>query len=1033
MLKASLSKHKGNIIPQLCKRYASSLTPTLKKYPIGLQLHGYEISQTSPIPEFSLVAVSLKHLGSGSTHLHLDSANDSNNVFSIAFKTNPPNNTGVPHILEHTTLCGSAKYPVRDPFFKMTNRSLSNFMNAMTGHDYTFYPFATTNAKDFENLMDVYLSSVFEPRLNYMDFLQEGWRLENKDVNDAKSELEFKGVVYNEMKGQYSNSAYYFYIKYLESIYPSLNNSGGDPKKMVDLPYEDLVQFHSKNYHPSNAKTFTYGDLPLEGHLKRLNDYYQTFGKRSPSLDVKEPIFATDDSSNFDVIIPGPIDSMSGKDISEQYNASITWNLGNPLDPEMQYEIFKWKILHSLLFDGHNSPFYQELIESGYGDDFSANTGLDATTALLSFTVGVNFLTKSKVDGLENKIMEIINSKVLPELNDDKNSTYNDRINAILHQIELGFKRHKPDFGFGLLSSVVSTWVNGVDPIQTLQVDTILSHFKEDFKKNGLSIFKSLLEKTVLNPESQKFRFTMEPVEDFTKQLAEDESVRLGKRVETLTEEDKKVIYERNLELARLQSEEQNEDVLPTLTIEDIAKKGNFYAIDLGTANKKIVYERVVDTNGLIYAFALKDISHLPVKYYKYLPLFNSCLTNLAGTETTPITELETKIQMLTGGVSFTSKKATDPYNIQKVKLQYALSGMALKENSSSIYDLWLEILTTTKLDTSDEVLEKLATLIKNMGQNQLNNIADRGHSYASSVSNSKLSPAKYISDVNSGLTQVQFIMELNAKLESQGKEYLAKEIIPVLKEIRKYVLEGDFRYRLVGNQEIIDENEKLISKFDESITKIGGPVSNTTDGLSSLLESFTYNPPSENVLVNLPFQVGYSSLGKLGTSYSSKEGAALQILAQLYTSKNLHSKIRESNGAYGGGLIYDGLGGMLNFYSYRDPNPIKSIQTFKDSFNYGLTANWNDKDLQEAKLKIFQSVDAPINISSQGASEFFQNIDDNLRQERRENFLSTTNQDLQLVTEKYLVGDENNQVTVIGDNEILKASDDWKIRSMQV
>ncbi|KAK6894446.1 Presequence protease, mitochondrial [Candida tropicalis] len=1031
MLSAKLKQ--SSRVQRVIRRYGSteSLSSTLRRYPIGLQMHGYEIMKTTPIPEFSLVAVSLKHINNGSNHLHLDSANDSNNVFSIAFKTNPPDNTGVPHILEHTTLCGSTKYPVRDPFFKMTNRSLSNFMNAMTGHDYTFYPFATTNAKDFENLMDVYLSSVFEPNLNYTDFLQEGWRLENQDVNDINSKLEFKGVVYNEMKGQYSNSAYYFYIKYLESIYPSLNNSGGDPKRIVNLPYEDLVQFHSKNYHPSNSKTFTYGNLPLENHLRRLNDYYKSFGKRKPSLDVKKPIFATDDSSCFDVILPGPIDTMSGKDISDQYSSSVTWALGNPLEPEMQYEVFKWKILNSLLFDGHSSPFYQELIESGYGDDFSANTGLDTTSALLSFTVGLNFLNKAKVDNLQNKIIEIVKNKILPELENDKASSYNDRIKAILHQIELGFKRHKPEFGFGLLSSIVPSWINGVDPVESLQVEQILTQFKEDFAKNGVSIFKELLEKSLCNPETQIFRFTMEPVADFTKQLADDENNRLEKRVSELSEEDKNIIYERNLNLAKLQSEEENTDVLPTLTIDDIPKRGDFYAIDLGEANKKVVHERVVDTNGLIYAFALKDISHLPTKYYKYLPLFNSCLTNLAGTETTPITELETKIQMLTGSLSFNSKVSTDPYNIQNSKLQYTLSGMALKENSASIYELWYEILTSTKLDSSDEVLEKLATLIRNMGQNQLNSIADRGHSYASAVSNSKLTPSKYISDITSGITQVQFVMELNSKLESGGKDYLSKEIIPVLQEIRKFVLEGEFRYRLVGDRTIIDENEKLISKFDEKITH--GDVSTTTDSLSQLLQSFNNNHPSDNVLVNLPFQVGYSSLGKLGASYSSKEGAALQILSQLYTFKNLHSKIRESNGAYGGGLTYDGLGGTLNFYSYRDPNPIKSIQTFKDTFDYGLNANWNEKDLQEAKLRIFQSVDAPINIASQGATAFFENIDDYLRQERRENFLNTSIKDLEAVTEKYLVGNKNNLSTVIGDNEILKVGDDWKIKNMQV
>ena len=218
-----LAARSRSIVNAARRSFATAASPSaatsaiLSKYPIGLNLYGFVIDNVQPIPEFSLVAVHLKHERSGAAHLHLDSPTDNNNVFLIAFKTNPPDATGVPHILEHTTLCGSYKYPVRDPFFKMTNRSLSNFMNAMTGHDFTFYPFATTNAKDFDNLMDVYLSSVFEPLLSYNDFIQEGWRLENEDINDPESKLELKGVVYNEMKGQNSNTSYYFYIKFLES------------------------------------------------------------------------------------------------------------------------------------------------------------------------------------------------------------------------------------------------------------------------------------------------------------------------------------------------------------------------------------------------------------------------------------------------------------------------------------------------------------------------------------------------------------------------------------------------------------------------------------------------------------------------------------------------------------------------------------------------------------------------------------------------------------------------------------------------
>lgn len=1019
-----------NLSQVFTRRHASRNATALQKYPVSSKHHGFEIIKTMTIPEFSLTAVLLKHEASGAQHLHLDSANDNNNVFSIAFKTNPPDATGVPHILEHTTLCGSKKYPVRDPFFKMTNRSLSNFMNAMTGHDYTFYPFATTNPKDFENLMDVYLSSVLEPLLNYNDFIQEGWRLENSILENI-SNLEFKGVVYNEMKGQYSNSMYYFYIKFLESIYPTLNNSGGDPTKMIKLTYKELVDFHSRNYHPSNAKTFTYGNLPLDGHLRRLDEYFKGFDRRSVSSDVKEPVFVTDPKQVYEVTVPGPFDSMVNKDISEQYNASITWYLGDPLDPLMYYNLFKWKILASLLFDGHNSPLYQELIESGFSEDFSANTGLDSTSALFSITIGLNYLNKEKVKDLESVIIKVIKDNVMPKLKEN-DASYNDRVEALLHQIELGFKRHKPEFGFSLLSSLVPSWVNGADPLKVLTVEEILTKFKKEYSERGFAMFEEILNDTLLNDATKKFKFTMEPRKDFSKELGQIETDNLESKIRDLTGNDRKQIYERNIDLAKSQMEEENADVLPSLTVDDISKKGTFYDIAVTRANNKDISERIVDTNGLVYVNALKEIPFLSTKYYKYLPLFNSCLTNLAGTTETSITDLETKIQLVTGGISFSHKISPDPYNINLMKLHYLLGGVALKENAANIYQLWREILQDTRFSDDDDVLDKLNTLIKNMGQNQINAVADSGHSYACGVSNSKITPAKYIREVTGGLDQVQFIMEMNRNLESKGKDYLRDEVLPILRSVKEAILQGDFKYRVVGDLETVKENETLIGKFDEQISS-SATTPPTTDGLDSLLESFKYNHTSEKQLVNLPFQVGYSCLAKKGTSFSSKEGAALQILSQLYTFKNLHSKIREANGAYGGGLTYDGLGGTLDFYSYRDPNPIKSIRTFEESFAYGLDAQWTEKDLTEAKLRVFQSIDAPINIASQGATQFFEGISDDLRQERRENFLSTTIQDLQHVTQNYLVNNPDNFATVIGDKELFKVDSSWNIKNLKL
>ena len=1025
----------------------SSLSELESKYRVGHCISGYRIDRAEPIEEFSVFAVVLTHLRTGSKHLHLDTKWDTNNVFLIAFKTNPPDATGVPHILEHTTLCGSKKFKVRDPFFKMLNRSLSNFMNAMTGHDYTFYPFATTNPKDFENLMDVYLSSVLEPLLTPEDFLQEGWRLENNEIEDINSPINFKGVVYNEMKGQYSNSMYYFWIKFQEHIYSSLNNSGGDPSCITNLSHQELVDFHRKNYHPSNAKTFTYGNMPLDSHLEKLNQYFKKYENMKVANEVKVSDF--EGKYNSDVKVPGPVDTLSGKPAIEQFSSSITWPLLNPLNPTQQYEVFKWRVLGLLLCEGHSSPFYKELVEKNFGESFSVNTGVDITTALMSFSIGLNNLTSSQVDRLETEVMRIINVVVLPEFDRNRESVFYEKVEAILHQIELNFKRHKPDFGLSLLSSLVPAWVHDFDPITTLSVQKILASFKDEFSLKGLHMFNEMLKFHILEAR-QKLIFTVVPDENFSKEQHDDEISRLNSSLENLTPEDGNDIYERGLRLAQKQKEEEDVSVLPTLTIKDIPQRGEFYPVTFSDVGLKNIQKRITDCNGIVYMSALKEISYMPPQYYKFLPLFTSCLTNLAGTYKTSITELETRIQKYTGGVSFRSVVNTNPHDMFDAKLQFLASGFSLNSNCETVYDSWFEILTLTKFDGHDEtVVTKLYTLIKELAQSQMDIIAEKGHSLASLQSCSHISPSKSIQNEMGGFEQISFVLEMNAELERKGKLYLVDEVLPVLDKIKHLILNGyskdeapGFAYSLVCDENAIAKNEDLIRLFDISLKK-SLVFEELPNQLAQKVASFKNKLPlTENrMLFNMPFQVGYASLAKKGASYTSKDGAALQVLAQLLTFKHLHSVIRESNGAYGGGLVYDGLSGCLNFYSFRDPNPLASVDSFKKSFEISLdkllhydNGGWNSQDLQEALLAIFQSLDAPMNVALQGSMLFVENISDEMRQQRRENFLSITFEDLKDIAEKYLVNESNNNMTVIADKNLydLQSTDkQWTIKNI--
>ncbi|OTF83389.1 Presequence protease, mitochondrial-like protein, partial [Euroglyphus maynei] len=363
-------------------------------FEVGQRIHGYRVESIQSVPELCLTAYRLIYEKNGAEHLHI-ARDDSNNVFGVTFRTTPEDSTGVAHILEHLALCGSRRYPVRDPFMKMLTRSLSTFMNAFTGCDYTMYPFSTQNPKDFYNLMSIYLDAVFYPRLRYLDFLQEGWRLEHSNVEDDKSPLIFKGVVFNEMKGVFSSPSSIYTRQLINKLFPDniyRNDSGGDPLDIPDLTYEQLKQFHSRHYHPSNARFFTYGNFPLEKHLEAIGKVIEQFDCDESLRQISR---ISDQHSwvqhqriklrcQNDPLAPFP---------DRQTTASVAWMLESLQDVQ---ENFTLSILCTLLMDGPNSPFYQALIDSGLGSDYSPFSGYNNFTKQSLFSIGLQGISKDQ-------------------------------------------------------------------------------------------------------------------------------------------------------------------------------------------------------------------------------------------------------------------------------------------------------------------------------------------------------------------------------------------------------------------------------------------------------------------------------------------------------------------------------------------------------------------------------------------------------------------------------------------------------------
>ncbi|KAL2262588.1 hypothetical protein VTK26DRAFT_853 [Humicola hyalothermophila] len=969
-------------------RRAAKAVTELSQYPKpGEKLHGFTLLRAKHVPELELTALHLRHDKTGAEHLHI-ARDDSNNVFSIGFKTNPPDDTGVPHILEHTTLCGSEKYPIRDPFFKMLPRTLSNFMNAFTASDHTFYPFATTNAQDFKNLMSVYLDATLRPLLKESDFTQEGWRIgpENPQALAAGAEIKpedrklvFKGVVYNEMKGQMSDAGYLFYIRFQDHIFPDINNSGGDPQKITDLTYEQLKSFHAEHYHPSNAKVFTYGDMPLADHLKEIDAQLSAFEKIRGDKAIHRPIDLS--SGPREVRLQGPIDPLV--DPNKQFKTSVSWVLG---DTSNVVESFSLALISALLMDGYGSPLYKGLIETGLGTDWSPNSGYDSSGKVGIFSVGLTGVQESDVPKVKSTVHGILRN--MREKGFDRS-----KIDGYLHQLELGLKHKTANFGMSLLHRLKPKWFTGVDPFDSLAWNDTLAAFETEFAKGGY--LEGLMDKYLLNDNT--LTFTMAPSPDFVAELAKEEEARLkskiSKAVESAGSEEqaRAAFEERELALLAEQGKSNTEDLscLPSVHVRDIPRRKEPVILRSETVGKVTLQLREAPTNGLTYFRAINTLENLPDELRSLIPLFTDSIMRL-GTKDMTMEQLEDLIKLKTGGVSVGYHSASRPTDFKDAAEGLAFSGMALDRNVPVMFDLLRKLVVETNFD-SPEAAQQIRQLLQASADGVVNDIASSGHAFARRAAEAGLTHDSYLKEQVSGLTQVKLVTSLASRPESDQLE----DVIAKLKQIQQIAFGGTLRAAITCDSESATNNTNALSTFLNSVP------SHTASFPSRPAPRFARNIKS---FYPLPYQVYYGALAVPTVSYTSPEGAPLQILASLLTHKHLHHEIREKGGAYGGGAYSRAIDGVFGFYSYRDPNPLNTINIMRNAGRWAVDKKWTDRDLEDAKISVFQGVDAPRAVNEEGMSNFVYGITEEMKQKRREQLLDVTKDQVREAAQKYVV-----------------------------
>ncbi|KAJ2076687.1 Mitochondrial presequence protease [Coemansia sp. RSA 988] len=971
---------------------------------VGQEHHGFVVSDAQTVGELKLRAIRLRHQRTGAEWLHI-AREDSNNAFSIGFTTSPSDSTGVAHILEHTTLCGSARYPVRDPFFKMLSRSMSTYMNAWTAHDYTQYPFATQNTKDYENLQGVYLDAVFRPLLRESDFRQEGWRLERGDAGDSTSSWGIKGVVYNEMKGAFSDAGSLFATRAEQQLFPDTTYahvSGGDPQFIPDLTHEQLVEFHRTRYHPSNARVYSYGDMPLGPQLARVDEAISRFERmQAVAVPMEVKPFGSRKVTEF-----GPVESVGSPDKQTKFSVSYLTN-----DLRDVQETFGISVFSSLLLNGTSAPMHQALIDSHMGSGYSANTGYAPFTRQTSLAVGLQGIADKDIELAEKRIAE-----TFARVGED--GFERRRVDAALAGVELAYKHRAADFGLSLMRSVSTGWFHGVDPISYLRVSDAVAQLRSAIDDG--KFFQGIVNQYFAQSPHQ-LRYVMLPDPAYGQRLDTRENELIQTKVAGLSRRELEEIDAKNSALAAEQAKKEDVGALPTLTLGDVAERGQRHAVDMGVAGESVpVQWRTTATNGISYLRVINDVREKHPELWPYMPLFCEALTYL-GTQKRDMAQIETDIGLHTGGISFSPFVTTDLGNLGHIEAGISFGSHCLDQHIGSMYELVLELVRETNFGNTG----RLQALVNVMSTNMFNEVADSGHAFARRLAGSTLTPELQASESLRGISQVRFLSGL-ARL---------KDLQPVserLRQVQEVVFNRlTMRTAVTTNQGSIDTNQQAL---DGMISNYPQPSHSNGATKASATSSSKFTAEAARVFCPLPFATNYAAQAVRTVPYTHADSVRLQILAKILTPNYLHREIRERNGAYGGGAVYSAAQGMFSFFSYRDPQPLETIATFNKAVDWILDHTISDRELDEAKLSVFGDLDTPLSVADEGMAYFTAGISDDMRQERREQFFEVTKSDLKDVANKYLASDEarkQTSVAVIGE-EGLDMAGDWKREKLQ-
>lgn len=951
----------------------------------------FELLRTERIDALDITIYVSKHAITGAMHYHLACDNDENALL-IGFATQPMTSRGEAHILEHTVLCGSQKYPVRDPFFSMIKRSLNTFMNAMTASDWTVYPFASQNKKDFFNLLRVYLDAVFFPNLHPLDFAQEGIRIELDD--DDKPH--YHGIVFNEMKGAMSGEIDQLYYALAPHIFPTTTyhyNSGGDPKEIVHLTHADLVKFHQAHYHPSNAIIMSFGDIPMiEIQIRLHDDALMRYD------DVNKPAHGTKFTSMKETCLSQPIQVYdtytADKSDLKMTHQVLAWLLPTIIDPRQRLAL---RLMEGVLIEHAGSPLRAYLDSSKLGTSASPLLGLDDSHYQMVFYAGLQGSEPEHADAVEQGILELLTSVADNEID-------NQTVQTILHQIELDQRHIGGDgmpYGLTLMLEAYSTALHGGDPMDVWHIDEHLAWLRQQVKDP--TWLPSLI-RTHLIDNPHRVRLTLSPDAHKAAALVADEQARLDALEQTLSNTDRQRIRNEMIALTERQAMVDDVNILPKVGLEDIPSSikfvhGTTTPIVLGNTssdNISTLYEYHAGTNGLYYYQVIIDLTdHPELLDNPILPIYLTLLSEL-GTDKYDSRNFQAVQASVSSGVTARISQRTHPDDKDKMTSYLVLATRALHHKPQA-----MNLVNDVLYDTIFSETARMSELLAQKQATWQSRLSASGHSYAMQTACAGMSRLSSLEYAYSGLPALsalkRFIQDSNT--DSSLWDILASRLIDIHQRIGK--LPKDMI--LVCEADKADNLKAIITTI-AAPTKADIPLVDGTLVFDELIH-IKDNSQTDTAWL-IATNVYHNAVAYSATTASHADTPALMVLAPFLRNGYLHAAIREKGGAYGGGASFDSNSATFRFYSYRDPHCDQTFAHFRQSIDWLLDNDHDTEQLTEAILGIISGMDKPGSPAGEAIKSCFSELHGRnkaFQEAMRAKILAVSIDDLKTVARTYL------------------------------